>query len=171
MQIHAAMIVGKEALNVDITTANKQLEYTREGRREKEYEFDQVTNHTPFSVDKLVRLKDHDALLINQFLLSDERFQIKHKWRSKLLHSVSELMFCLDSLYTRESSIERYEDFIWEQNDKGTKLLCIRRLVVHKLGGKDKTIAEMYHCVDQLVKMEFTKVEQLVKMDKTIAEM
>jgi len=43
-------------------------------------EFELVMNYTPFSVE-LVKLKDRDTLLIPQFLLSDEKFQIKHNWK------------------------------------------------------------------------------------------
>ncbi|CAL9223061.1 unnamed protein product, partial [Arabidopsis halleri] len=46
-----------------------------------------VMNHTPFSLDKLGRFKGRDTLTIKHFLLSDGMFQIKHKWRFKLLPS------------------------------------------------------------------------------------
>ncbi|KAG7583792.1 hypothetical protein ISN44_As08g033080 [Arabidopsis suecica] len=57
-----------------------------------------------------------------------------------------------------------YAYSIREQNGKWKKLLCSRRLVIYKLGCKAKTIAEMSQYGDQLVKMEFAKVERMLEV-------
>ncbi|CAH8272002.1 unnamed protein product [Arabidopsis lyrata] len=173
------VIVEKKAPNVDITATNKQLEYTREGRWEKEDEFEHVVNHTPFSVEKLVRLRDRDAVLIKQFLLSDEKFHIKHKWRSKFLHSISELVLCFDSvelsisyansgdyLLKRGSSTVHSEYSMWKQNDQWTKLFGSRRRVIHTVG-REKTVEEMYQRVDQLVNMKLANVGKMLAVTQS----
>ncbi|KAG7575531.1 Retrotransposon gag domain [Arabidopsis thaliana x Arabidopsis arenosa] len=173
------VIVGKKAPNVDITATNKQLEYTREGRGEKEEEFEHVVNHTPFSVEKLGRLRDRDAVLIKQFLLSDEKFHIKHKWRSKFLYSISELVLCFDSvelsisyansgdyLLKRGSFTVHYEYSMWKQNDQLTKLFGSRRLVIHTVG-RGKTVEEMYQRVDQLVNMKLANIGKMLAVTQS----
>ncbi|CAD5324680.1 unnamed protein product [Arabidopsis thaliana] len=85
---------------------------------------------------ELVTLKDHDALLINQFLLSDERV-----------------------------FNNRYEDSIWKQSDKGTQLLYSRRMVVYKLGSEAKNVVVVSQRVYWTVDLEFVKVERKLEID------
>ncbi|OAO96605.1 hypothetical protein AXX17_AT4G17520 [Arabidopsis thaliana] len=85
-------------------------------------------------------------------LLGDERFQIKHTWRTKFIHSVSSI------------GVGHYEYSIWTQSDKGTQLFYSRRLVVYKLGSEAKNVVEVSQRVYQLVKLKFAKDERKLEV-------
>ncbi|KAG7550910.1 hypothetical protein ISN45_Aa06g016450 [Arabidopsis thaliana x Arabidopsis arenosa] len=127
-----------------------------------------------------IRLQRKTLQDLQKFTIGVVLFLIKHKWRFKFLHSASELVLYFDSLelstsyanlrdclWTRGSSTGRYEYFIWEQNDKRRKPLCNRRLIDYKLGSEPKTVARLYQCVDQLVKMELAKEEQMLEVTQS----
>ncbi|KAG7585180.1 Ribonuclease H-like superfamily [Arabidopsis thaliana x Arabidopsis arenosa] len=104
-------------------------------------------------------------------------FAVWHCWNNKIMvyvamscdHwfwivSVRKYANSWDCLYKRGSSTVCYEDSIWEQNDKGVKLLYSKRSVIYKLGGKNKTITETFQRVYRLVQLKFANEEQKLEV-------
>ena len=137
-------LIGKEAELVHILLGYRDMMFNlkKKGR---------FRLFQSFSRQLLLWLR-HDALLIKPFLLSDERFQIKHTWRTKFIHSVSSI------------GVGHYEYSIWTQSDKGTQLFYSRRLVVYKLGSEAKNVVEVSQRVYQLVKLKFAKDERKLEV-------
>ncbi|KAG7577367.1 hypothetical protein ISN45_Aa03g016530 [Arabidopsis thaliana x Arabidopsis arenosa] len=60
-----------------------------------------------------------------------------------------------------------YKNFLWEHSDKGTQLLCSRRLVVYKLGSEAKNVVPVSQRVYWTVEQEFSKVERKLEVTQS----